>query len=131
MMTDPISDLLTRLRNAYMVNKTTVEVPASKIKLSIVKILEAKGYLAGVEEYQDGARNMLRVTLKYGEANQPAITEIRRVSKPGRRVYRKATELFSVRSGFGMAIISTPNGLMTTDEARQRSLGGEVICELF
>lgn len=131
MMTDPISDLLTRLRNAYMVGKTTVEVPASKIKFSIVKILEVKGYLAGVEEYQDGPRKMLRVTLKYGEADQPAITEIRRVSKPGRRVYRKATELFPVRSGFGMAIISTPNGLMTTDEARKRSLGGEVICELF
>ena len=131
MMTDPISDLLTRLRNASMVKKATVEVPASKIKYSIVKILESEGYVDSVEQYQDGARNMLRVSLKYDDMRQSAITQIRRISKPGLRIYRKANDIRPVRSGYGFSILSTPNGLMTSREAKKRRLGGEVICEIF
>lgn len=130
-MTDPISDLLTRLRNASAVKKQIVEVPASKIKYSIAKILENQGYVSGVEQYQDGVRAMMRITLKYGDHRMPAITDIRRVSKPGLRIYRKAEELRTVRSGYGISIVSTPNGLMTGSEAKKRRLGGEVICEVF
>lgn len=130
-MTDPISDFLTRLRNASIVKKEIVEVPASKIKYSIAKILETEGYVATVEQYQDGVRSMMRIALKYGDGREPAITQIRRVSKPGLRIYRKADELRRVRSGYGFAIVSTPNGLMTSLEARKRRLGGEVICEVF
>lgn len=131
MMTDPISDLLTRLRNASAVKKEVVEVPASKIKYSIAKILETEGFVAGVEQYQEGVRNMMRITLKYSDSREAAITQIRRVSKPGLRIYRKATELRQVRSGYGLSIVSTPNGLMTSLEAKKRRLGGEVICEIF
>jgi small subunit ribosomal protein S8 len=131
MLTDPISDLLTRLRNASAVNKALVEVPVSKIKLSIAKILLSEGYLANVEQYQDGGHNMMRITLKYSDSKEPAITQVKRVSKPGLRIYKKFQDLRSVRSGYGLAIVSTSNGLMTSIEAKKRHLGGEVICEIF
>ncbi len=131
MLTDPISDMLTRIRNASVVKKAKVEVPLSKMKYAIAKILEKEGFLAGVETFEDGARKMMRLTLKYTNGKTPAIQMVTRVSKPGRRVYKKAEELKTVRSGYGMAIISTPNGLMTTYDARKRRLGGELICEIF
>lgn len=130
MMTDPISDMLTRLRNATMVRATTVEMPMSKMKYAIAKLLEREGFVAGVETASQGARPVLKVTLKYDEAGQPRMTHIKRVSKPGLRVYQKNTELQRVRSGYGFSIVSTPNGLMTNREARKRRLGGEVICEV-
>lgn len=130
MNTDPISDMLTRIRNASLVKKAEVALPSSKIKFAIAKILEKTGYLAGVDESATGTQRTLRLRLKY-ENGQAVVHQIRRVSTPGRRVYSGATELPRVLSGIGIAIISTPNGLMTNREARKRKLGGEVICEIF
>jgi len=130
-MTDPISDMLTRIRNGAMVRKSHVDVPRSKMKYSIAKILESAGYLAGVEDQKDESRPMLRLALSYDDARRSTIASIKRVSTPGRRIYAKADELPIVQSGIGMAIVSTPNGLMTSHEARKRRLGGEVICEVF
>jgi len=106
-------------------------MPMSKIKYAIAKILEKEGFIAGVETFEDGPRNMMRLTLKYSTDKTPAIESLSRISKPGRRIYAKSDELKSVRSGFGTAIISTPNGLMTTKEASKRHLGGELICEIY
>lgn len=131
MLTDPISDMLTRIRNASIIKKPTVNVPLSKIKYAIAKILEKEGYISGVETFEDGPRNMMRLTLKYAAGKVPAIETLTRISKPGRRIYTKAADLKSVRSGFGMSIISTPNGLMTSKDATKRRLGGEIICEIF
>lgn len=130
MMTDPISDMLTRIRNASQVRKANLEMPLSKMKYALAKILEKEGYVKSVETFEDGSRPMMRITLKY-DGKMPAIESVQRVSRPGLRVYAKANELPSVRSGFGVAIISTSNGLMTNKEAQKRSLGGEVICEVY
>ena len=129
-MTDPISDMLTRIRNASLTRAADLVLPMSKIKFAIAKILQEEGYLAGVETFNDGARPMLRLHLSYN-AGVPAISSIVRKSKPSRRFYVKADELKVVRSGQGMAILSTPNGLMTNSEARKRRLGGELICEVY
>lgn len=131
MMNDPISDMLTRLRNASMVHAKEAVMPHSKMKFAIAKILQSEGYLSGVETLNDGAKTMLRVTLAYNTHGEPAISSLTRMSKPSRRVYVKADDLGSVRSGMGCAILSTPNGIMTNREARKRRLGGEVICEVF
>ncbi|OGL67185.1 30S ribosomal protein S8 [Candidatus Uhrbacteria bacterium RIFCSPHIGHO2_01_FULL_63_20] len=128
MITDPISDMLTRLRNAISVRREFVELPSSNVKYAIAKILEREGYLASVEKTGEGIHTMLKLGLNY--ANGPRIQSLRRVSKPGRRVYAKADELKPVMSGMGVSIVSTPNGLMTNREARARRLGGEVICEI-
>lgn len=130
MMTDPISDMLTRLRNASMVSAATVEMPMSKMKFAIAKLLEREGFVGSVDSFSAGTRPMLRVALKYDEFGRPRMTHIKRISKPGLRVYQKNDELRQVRSGYGVSIVSTPNGLMTNREARKRHLGGEVICEV-
>lgn len=129
MITDPISDMLTRIRNAQLVSKSEVYIPFSKLKWHIAKILEKEGFVGAVEETTLDGRPVLCIGLRY-QRNRPAIREIRRVSKPGRRVYAKADELPRVMSDMGVAIISTPNGLMTNKEARARKLGGEIICEV-
>ncbi len=129
MITDPISDMLTRIRNAQAVKKREVFLPFSKMKFAIAKILEKEGYLSAVEENAESGRPLLSLSLKYDHAH-PAINLVRRVSKPGRRVYAKAGELPRVMSDTGLAIVSTSNGLMTNKEARARRLGGEVICEI-
>ncbi len=130
MITDPISDMLTRIRNASAVKKPEVVLPYSNMKYSIAKILEREGYLGKVEKDTDEKFAVLRIELKYQDAT-PVIAKLSRVSKPGRRVYAKHNELPNVLSGMGMAIVSTPNGLMTNKEARKRHLGGEVICEIY
>lgn len=130
MMTDPISDMLTRLRNAATVSATTVSMPMSKMKFALAKLLESEGYLSRVETFTEGVHPMLRVDLVHDE-HGPRISAVKRVSKPGLRVYVKAGELKPVRSGFGLAVLSTPNGLMTSQEARKRRLGGELICEVY
>lgn len=130
MMTDPISDMLTRLRNGATVRAKTVTMPMSKMKFAIAKLLQGEGYLSKVETFTEGVHPMLRVDLAYDEQG-PRISAVKRVSKPGLRVYVKAEELKAVRSGFGLAILSTPNGLMTSQEARKRRLGGELICEVY
>jgi small subunit ribosomal protein S8 len=130
MNTDPISDMLTRIRNAIAVKKGEVKVPASQVKEAIAKILEREGFLSSVKRQGEGVSAELLLTIAY-DASRPKIHDLKRVSKPGQRVYAKADELPRVMSGLGIAIVSTPNGLMTNKEARARRLGGEVICEVF
>jgi len=129
MHTDPIADFLTRIRNAQAARRETVESPSSKVKAKIAKILEAEGYLSDVRERAEGARKIISMTLKYDQ-QAPRITSVRRISKPGLRVYRKSNELPRVLSGLGIAIVSTSAGIMTNTEARRRKLGGEVLCEI-
>ena len=130
MYTDPISDFLTRLRNAYAANHETMLVPGSKLKFVIAKILEREGFIGAVKETNVGPKKTIEVALKYNE-KVPAMRAIKRVSTPGRRVYRGADELRTVLSGQGISIISTSAGVMTNREARRRRLGGEVLCEVY
>lgn len=123
--------MLTRIRNASSAHATVADMPMSQMKFAMAKILEKEGYLSGVESFQDGSRPMLRVHLVYRDGGAPAISSIVRKSKPSCRVYVKADKLKTVRSGFGFAIVSTPNGLMTNKEAHKRRLGGELICEIY
>lgn len=130
MNTDPISDFLTRIRNAQDAHHEHMTVPSSRIKKQIAKILEAEGYVGSVEESAEGVKKTLVVALKYtGKVAQ--IRSIKRISTPGRRVYRGAQELPRVLSDQGIAIISTSAGVMTNKEARRRKLGGEVLCEIY
>ena len=130
-MTDPIADLLTRVRNANSVRHEVVEVPSSSVKKAIVNILLQEGYLKGVEEYNDGVVPMMRLTLKYGANNERVITGLKRISKPGLRVYCKKDEVPRVLYGLGIALISTSKGLVVDREARKLGLGGEVICYVW
>ena len=130
-MTDPIADLLTRVRNANSVRHEVVEVPSSSVKKAIVNILLQEGYLKGVEEYNDGVVPMMRLTLKYGANNERVITGLKRISKPGLRVYCKKDEVPRVLNGLGIALISTSKGLVVDREARKLGLGGEVICYIW
>lgn len=130
MYTDPISDFLTRLRNAQQARLESVAAPSSRMKFTIAKILEREGFVGAVSETVDGPKKMLTVTLKY-DGREPIIRSIIRVSTPGRRVYRGAGELPRVLSDLGIAIVSTSAGVMTNKEARKRKLGGEVLCEIY
>jgi len=130
MMTDPIADMLTRIRNASLVHKKEVELSFSKIKLAIAKILVSTGYLNSVEERKDGNKTYLLLTLKYS-GRDSAIHSIKRISKPGHRVYAKASELDKVLNGFGMAVLSTPQGVLSDTDAKLHQVGGEVICEVY
>lgn len=129
MHTDPISDFLTRLRNAQHARLDELAVPSSNLKFRIAKILEREGFVAGVSEKSDGPKKVLSIGLKYN-GKEPMIRTIKRVSTPGRRVYRKAGELPRVLSDLGIAIVSTSAGVMTNKEARKRKLGGEILCEV-
>lgn len=128
-MTDPIADMLTRIRNASLVHKTEVLLPYSKIKLAIANILVAEGYLKKAEEKKDTHPSIV-LTLQYNNG-APAVTVIKRVSKPGHRKYVKKEEIEKVLSGFGVAILSTPKGLLTDTQAKQEQVGGELICEIY
>lgn len=129
MITDPISDLLTRIRNASRVRKAEARVPHSNLKLAIAKILAQEGYVSSVEKVGTG-HGELRIVLKY-DNGQPAISSVKRVSTPGHRSYAGFADLPRVLSDRGIAIVSTSQGVMTNKEARKRKLGGEVICEVF
>lgn len=131
MHTDPIADLLTRIRNGSSAHKDTVDIPHSKIKVEIVKILEAEGFVAGHEITTETKFPVIRVTLRYDAKRKPLISHIRRVSKPGLRVYKPVDEINPLRNGLTTRIMSTSNGLMTDREARRRKIGGEVICEVY
>ena len=131
MTTDPISDMLTRLRNANAVNHHTATMPASKLKEGIAKILVSEGYIDGYDVKDEGSKRDLTITLKYGEDRARAISGLRRVSRPGRRVYRKSNELPRAQGGLGVVIVSTSQGLMPDREARRRKLGGEILCEVW
>jgi small subunit ribosomal protein S8 len=130
MFHDPISDFLTRIRNAQAARHDTLTMPGSRMKLAIAKILQREGYVESVKETTDGPRKVLEIQLKY-VGNGPFIRSITRVSTPGRRVYSKSHELPRVLSDQGIAIVSTSAGLMTNKEARKRHLGGEVVCEIY
>ncbi|MBP8035899.1 MAG: 30S ribosomal protein S8 [Negativicutes bacterium] len=126
-MTDPIADLLTRIRNANLVHHDKVEIPASKIKRAIVQILKDEGFVKDFDVLADGKQGILRVSLKYGPERDRVITGIKRISKPGLRVYAKREQLPKVLGGLGIAIISTSQGLMSDKQARKSNLGGEVL----
>lgn len=130
-MTDPIADLLTRIRNANTVGHEVVDVPSSKVKKALVDIMLSEGYIKNVEEYKDGNVSMLRIAMKYGENKQRVITGIKRISKPGLRVYTGKEEIPRVLNGLGTAIMSTPKGVVTDREARKLQVGGEVICYIW
>ncbi len=129
--TDPIADMLTRLRNAQAQRHATVRVPASKMKAAILSVLQAEGYIAGVAEdvSASGAKTLV-VSLKYHQG-QPVVTWINRVSKPGRRVYSQAAELPMVANGLGVTIVSTSKGILTDTQARAQKVGGEVLCQIM
>lgn len=126
-MNDPIADMLTRIRNGQVARKATVEMPASKLKLAIAKVLEQEGYIQSVSASVDGVKKTMSVELKYFK-DQPVIERIERVSRPGLRIYKAADELPKVQGGLGIAIVSTSGGVMTDRQARQAGHGGEVLC---
>lgn len=130
-MTDPIADLLTRIRNANMAHRDVVEIPASKIKMSIVEILKSEGFVRDVEYIEDNKQGVIRVFLKYGEHRNRVITGLKRISKPGLRKYAKADSLPKVLNGLGIAIISTSVGVITDKEARAKQIGGEVLAYVW
>lgn len=130
-MTDPIADLLTRVRNANSARHEVVEVPSSKVKKAVANILLEEGYVKGIEEYNDGVVPMMRIALKYGSNKERVITGLKRISKPGLRVYCKADEVPKVLNGLGVAVISTSQGVLPDREARKLGLGGEVICYIW
>ena len=125
-MTDPIADMLTRIRNANQAKHEVVEMPASRLKLEILEVLKNEGYISEYEKVEDGKQGVIKVTLKYNNKER-VIKGLKKISKPGLRVYVKSTEIPKVLNGLGIAVISTSNGIMTDREARQKKLGGEVI----
>ena len=131
MHSDPIADLLTRIRNGLHASMPSIEVPHSKIKVEIVKILEREGYIQGHEILTNTKFPSIKIELRYDGRRKPLIQKIDRVSKPGLRVYRKSTELRPKRSGLTTQIISTSSGLMTDREARRKNVGGEILCEVY
>ena len=126
-MSDPISDMLTRIRNAQMANKASVVMPSSKLKLAIIKVLEEEGYIDGYSVREQDKKSILEIGLKY-YAGHPVIERIDRVSKPGLRIYRRVNDIPRVMNGLGVAIVSTPKGVMTDRKARAANVGGEVLC---
>lgn len=130
-MTDPIADFLTRIKNALKIRKKKVEVPYSKIKLAITKILKEKELINDFKIHEENGKKTLIVFLKYDENGEPLIEDIKRISKPGRRIYLGYRDFKPLKSGYGFRIVSTSRGVMTDLEAKRRKLGGEVICEII
>ncbi len=131
MMTDPIADMLTRIRNASSAKHESVEIPASNTKKELANMLLEEGFIKNVEFIDEGVQGTIKIDLKYGENDERIISGIRRISKPGLRVYAKANDLPRVLGGLGVAIISTSKGLLTDKEARSQGVGGEVICYVW
>ena len=131
-MTDPIADLLTRIRNAYGVRHDRLDVPTSGLKNEICKILRDEGFIEDFKQIDEGPTSQfLRIRLRYTDEGEPLVRSMQRVSRPGRRVYRKAAEIKPVLNGLGVGIMSTSQGLLTDTAARQRGVGGEVLCEIW
>ncbi len=126
-MSDPIADMLTRIRNAQMVQKAVVAMPSSKLKVAIAQVLKDEGYIDGFQVKSEGAKSELQVALKY-YAGKPVIERIERVSRPGLRIYKGRDDIPQVMNGLGVAIVTTPKGVMTDRKARQNGVGGEVLC---
>ena len=131
MITDPIADMLTRIRNGITARHDSVQVPASRLKIAIAKVLKDESFIKGFEVVQEGVRRTIRVDLVYRGKKEPNISGLRRVSKPGLRVYVQKREIPRVYGGLGIAILSTPQGVMTGQEAWRRQLGGEVVCYVW
>lgn len=130
-MTDPVADFLTRIRNANTVYHNTVEVPSSKMKRAIAEILKEEGFIKNYEYIEDGKQGVLRIYLTYNQGKERVITGLKRISRPGLRVYARKDSIPKVLGGLGIAIISTSRGIMTDKKARQEGLGGEVICYVW
>ena len=131
-MTDPISDLLTRIRNAHLAKHDRLDVPVSRLKLEVCRLLKEEGFIRNYREIEvEGPTNSVRIFLRYSAQGEPAINNVKRISKPGRRVYRRAGEIQPVRNGLGVGIVSTSQGLLTDGQARERKVGGEILCELW
>jgi small subunit ribosomal protein S8 len=130
-MSDPLADMLTRIRNAGMVRFETVDVPMSSLKVGVAKVLRAEGYISDYQIIEDATQGTLRIELKYGPHNERVISGLRRVSKPGLRKYVKADEIPKVMSGLGISILSTSKGIITDREARRLRVGGEILCEAW
>ena len=131
MMTDPIADMLTRIRNAVRVERPHVDMPLSKVKRGVAEVLKREGYIWDFSEVATEQFPRLRIELKYGPNGERVIRHIRRISKPGHRIYNRATDLRPILNGLGITIISTSRGVISDREARQRNLGGEVLCEVW
>ena len=131
MYTDPIADMLTRIRNANTVGHETVEIPASKMKKAIAEILKEEGYITDFDVIEDDKQGMIKVTMKYGANKERVISGIKKISKPGLKVYAKANDVPKVLGGLGIAIISTSKGIVSDKEARKLGVGGEVICYVW
>lgn len=131
MVSDPIADMLTRIRNGLKAKFPKVDVPASKLKLEIARILKDEGYILNYKIVDEGSHKAIRVYLKYSETGQPAITNLERVSKPGCRVYVGSREIPKVLGGLGISILTTPKGVMTGKEARRQNVGGELLCKVY
>lgn len=130
-VTDPIADMLARIRNALVARHDFTDMPASKLKLAVAEVLKKEGYIKGFESRVDGAHVNMRVHLAYGDKREPMISGLDRISKPGLRVYTGAGEIPRVYGGLGIAIVSTPQGVMTGKDARSRGVGGEVLCYVW
>ncbi len=131
MLTDPIADMLTRIRNAILIKTEKVDIPASKIKVEIAKILKEEGFIKSYKIIKDKKQGVLRVTLKYTPDNEPMITGLQKVSKPGRRVYVQKGEIPKAMGGVGIAILTTSKGILTDNECRRDGVGGEVLCHVW
>jgi small subunit ribosomal protein S8 len=130
-ITDQIADMLTRIRNASIVRHDTVEMPASKLKIAVLRILKEEGFIADFDVFKEKTEKTVKVRLKYGENNKSIIAGIERVSKPGLRVYAQHNEIPRVFGGVGVAILSTPKGVITGQQARRQKVGGEVLCYVW
>jgi small subunit ribosomal protein S8 len=130
-VTDPIADMLTRIRNAVMVSHETVDIPASKLKIELARVLKEEGFIENYEVIEEGKFKVIKITLKYDSNRKPVITKLERISKPGLRTYSKSKNLEKVLGGLGISIVSTSKGLMTDRRARKENLGGEVLCYVY
>jgi small subunit ribosomal protein S8 len=131
MMTDPIADMLTRMRNAIQIKNEKVDIPASKIKVEVAKILKEEGFIKSYKIIKDRRQGILRITLKYTNTNEPVITGLKRVSKPGRRLYVGKDDITKVMGSVGIAIITTSKGILTDRDCRLQGVGGEVLCHVW
>jgi small subunit ribosomal protein S8 len=129
-VTDPIADMLTRIRNAIRARHPRVDLPSSKLKAELARVLKEEGYLSSFKVSEEGNRKLLRLTLRYDAGGKSAIAKLQRISRPGRRVYASATEIPTVLGGLGVSVLTTPRGVMTGKSARKARLGGEILCTI-
>ncbi|HMK55923.1 MAG TPA: 30S ribosomal protein S8 [Dissulfurispiraceae bacterium] len=131
MMTDPIADMLTRIRNSVLIKAEKVDIPASRLKVEIAKIMKEEGFIKSYKIIKDKKQGILRITLKYSQDNRPIVEGLKRISKPGRRVYVGKDEVPSVVGGMGVAVVTTPKGILTDKACRREGVGGEVLCYIW